>query len=127
MLELASEPVTADAILQELTPPKHFDQAQFSNYIPESEYPSQSHVLRAVSKFIEGLDAPSSKSMFERFWGQKPSEGKGMYLDGGFGIGKTHLLASAFHSYPGPKAYLSFQELMFLVGLQSLRGVFESR
>ncbi|MFI5265078.1 MAG: AFG1/ZapE family ATPase, partial [Candidatus Kapaibacterium sp.] len=26
----------------------------------------------------------------------------------------------------GPKAYLSFQELMFLVGLQSLRGVFES-
>jgi cell division protein ZapE len=126
LLELASEPVSADAILHELTPPKHFNKAEFINYIPEPGYPSQSHAVRAVTKFIRDLDAPSSKSIFERFWGQKPAEGKGMYLDGGFGVGKTHLLASAFHSYEGQKAYLSFQELMFLVGLQSLHGVFES-
>jgi cell division protein ZapE len=77
-------------------------------------------------KFIESLGTSSSKSLFERFWGSKPAVGSGIYLDGGFGVGKTHLLASAFHAYDGPKAYLSFQELMFLVGLQSLNGVFES-
>ncbi len=126
LLELASEPISSEAILSELTPPKHFAKAEFSNYIPEPEHPSQSHALHAVRAFVGNIGTSSSKSLFEKFWGRKPTEGSGLYLDGGFGVGKTHLLASAFHFFDGPKAYLSFQELMFLVGLQSLKGVFNS-
>ncbi|MBC7372514.1 MAG: cell division protein ZapE, partial [Frankiales bacterium] len=40
----------------------------------------------------------------------------GVYLDGGFGVGKTHLLASLWHQAPGPKAYGTFVELTHLVG-----------
>ncbi len=40
----------------------------------------------------------------------------GVYLDGGFGVGKTHLLASLWHAVPGPKAYGTFVEITSLVG-----------
>lgn len=40
----------------------------------------------------------------------------GRYLDGGFGVGKTHLLASLWHTAPSPKAYLSFEELTAVIG-----------
>ena len=39
-----------------------------------------------------------------------------MYLDGGFGVGKTHLLASAWHAFDGRKFFLSFSELTFTLG-----------
>ena len=123
LLELASRPVSAVAILRELIPPKHFDQAEFSNYIPESGFPSQVYALHSINKFIADIQTTSSGSIFKLFWAENLPEGKGLYLDGGFGVGKTHLLASAFHTFNGSKAYLSFQELMFLVGLQSLSRV----
>jgi cell division protein ZapE len=40
----------------------------------------------------------------------------GVYLDGGYGVGKTHLLASLWHATPGPKAFGTFVELTNLVG-----------
>ena len=39
-----------------------------------------------------------------------------MYLDGGYGVGKTHLLASLWHAAPGPKLFATFVELTHLVG-----------
>ena len=55
--------------------------------------------------------------------------GVGLYLDGGFGVGKTHLLASAYYLLPGPgpdgapdvpthpKAFATFGELTQLAGV----------
>lgn len=51
--------------------------------------------------------------------------GVGLYLDGGFGVGKTHLLASAYYQLPGdgpgagehPKAFATFAELTQLAGV----------
>jgi cell division protein ZapE len=40
----------------------------------------------------------------------------GIYLDGGYGVGKTHLLASLWHAAPGPKLFATFVELTHLVG-----------
>ncbi|MFC6618235.1 AFG1/ZapE family ATPase [Deinococcus radiophilus] len=47
--------------------------------------------------------------------------GRGLYLDGGFGVGKTHLLTSTYHAAreqnPGSRvALMSFQDLMYLIG-----------
>ncbi|MFC8278655.1 cell division protein ZapE, partial [Rhodococcoides kroppenstedtii] len=42
--------------------------------------------------------------------------GAGLYLDGGFGVGKTHLLASIYHATPEPKAFGTFVELTHVVG-----------
>jgi cell division protein ZapE len=55
------------------------------------------------------------KSWFRR--APAPPEGRnGVYLDGGFGVGKTHLLASLWHVAPPPKAFGTFVELTNLVG-----------
>jgi cell division protein ZapE len=54
--------------------------------------------------------------------------GVGLYLDGGFGVGKTHLLASAYYQLPGDgpggapdtpthKAFATFGELTQLAGV----------
>jgi cell division protein ZapE len=55
--------------------------------------------------------------------------GQGIYLDGGFGIGKTHLMAACFRALPQPASWFSFQDLMYLAGalgipatIQGLRG-----
>ena len=50
-------------------------------------------------------------------FGGASREGSGIYLEGGFGVGKTHLLASLWNAAPAPKAYLSFDELMYALGL----------
>ncbi|HET9135644.1 MAG TPA: cell division protein ZapE [Candidatus Kapabacteria bacterium] len=125
LLELANEPLSSQAMLSELRPPKHFDHAEFLNYIPEPEYPSQAAAVKTISKFTHDLESNPDQNIFKKLFGST-SEGHGVYLDGGFGVGKTHLLASAYHSFNGAKAYLSFQELMFLVGLQTLSGVVTS-
>jgi cell division protein ZapE len=45
----------------------------------------------------------------------------GIYLDGGFGVGKTHLLASLWQSVGGAKTYGTFVEYTNLVGLLGFR------
>ncbi len=48
-----------------------------------------------------------------------PAGPRGVYLDGGYGVGKTHLLASLWHATPAApslKAFGTFVELTNLVG-----------
>ncbi|MFW6202494.1 MAG: AFG1/ZapE family ATPase, partial [Gemmatimonadota bacterium] len=49
-----------------------------------------------------------------------------VYLDGGFGVGKTHLLAAVWHAAPEPKSYLSFDELVHAVGVLGAAGLTEA-
>ncbi len=44
------------------------------------------------------------------------------YLDGGYGVGKTHLLAAAWHEAPDPKAYLTFAELAGIIGFLGMEA-----
>ncbi|MEN9742140.1 MAG: cell division protein ZapE, partial [Actinomycetota bacterium] len=50
------------------------------------------------------------------FGKSRKQQGRGIYLDGGFGVGKTHLLAALFHEFKGKSAYASFVEYTNLVG-----------
>src|SRR5690606_8529592 len=48
---------------------------------------------------------------------REPELKPGVYLDGGFGVGKTHLLAAVFHAMPARRKYFgSFIEYTALVG-----------
>ncbi|MDP4219582.1 MAG: cell division protein ZapE [Bacteroidota bacterium] len=122
LLKVANEQFTIDSILDELNPPMHFDTSEFVNYFPEPEYPSQLQAVQTAKGFISSLETEHLPLSRFHTWFRttKKATGKGLYFDGGFGVGKTHILASSFHAFHGPKAYLSFQELMFLVGLESL-------
>lgn len=102
------EPSTA-RLLSDLVPPREFEGASFKNYIPHSEYPSQAHAVELARRFASGKS--SKKSLFSR-----TSQPAGLYLDGGFGVGKTHLLAAVFHSFKGKKAFGSFIAFTSLIG-----------
>lgn len=54
------------------------------------------------------------------------SSRSGLYLDGGFGVGKTHLLVALFDAFPGKKAYLSFSDLTYFVGAVGFRATLET-
>ena len=98
-------------MLSQLVPPREFTKARFENYLPNPDYPSQAQAVVVAKEFVK----PSAlKSMFSR---TKTQALAGIYLDGGFGVGKTHLLAAIWHEYKGPKAFGSFLAFTSLIGL----------
>ncbi|MEZ4608511.1 MAG: cell division protein ZapE [Deinococcales bacterium] len=100
--------------LAAFTPPPRFTQTSFSNYLPQD--PSQEKALAEVQGFVAMAQNPPAPKNRGWFRAKEKPQGKGLYLDGGFGVGKTHLLAASYHQFKGPKAYLSFQELVHMRG-----------
>lgn len=58
----------------------------------------------------------SSKSIRTGLFTKKSVSSAGLYLDGGFGVGKTHLLAAVYHAFNGKKAFGSFIAFTSLIG-----------
>jgi cell division protein ZapE len=104
--------VPPETLVEGLVPPPHFADARFETYRPDPAHPSQARALMLLRQFAGTLEP--RKGMFGR---RKEPEGRpGVYLDGGFGVGKTHLLTSLWHAAPEPRAYSTFVELTHLVG-----------
>lgn len=116
--------VAANRLITDLVPPPRFADVRFATYRPDPSEPSQAAALAATQAFAERLRAPRAK----RGWFRRsaPAGRAGVYLDGGFGVGKTHLLASLWHAAPGPKAYGTFVELTHLVGALGFAGTIEA-
>ncbi|MFH8759703.1 cell division protein ZapE [Streptomyces atroolivaceus] len=121
----ALEPrVPADRLVAEMVPPPRFDSVRFDTYVPDPHQPSQTEAVEVLSSFAEGLGGAHAVGSGKRRWfGRKqaaaPAGPRGVYLDGGYGVGKTHLLASLWHATPaapGLKAFGTFVELTNLVG-----------
>ncbi len=105
--------VDRGTLLASLVPPPHFADVRLEGYRPDPAQPSQQQAVEAVARFADSLIPPPKRLLRK---GKLRSEPPGLYLDGGFGVGKTHLLASLWHRAPGPKAYATFVELTHLVG-----------
>lgn len=110
--------IGADELISALVPPPRFDGVRFATYLPSPDEPSQAAAVQTCSAFAETIpDGTAKKSRLRALFGSSaPAGAPGLYLDGGFGVGKTHLLASVWHAAPGPKAYGTFVELTHLVG-----------
>jgi cell division protein ZapE len=103
------------ALVASLAPPPRFDAVRFGTYVPDPAEPSQAAAVAALESFAATLGEPERKrGLFRR--DPRPSAPPGVYLDGGYGVGKTHLLASLWHVAPAPKAYCTFAELTNLTG-----------
>ncbi|MGW7686004.1 cell division protein ZapE [Kribbella sp. NPDC054772] len=115
--------VSPDRLLSECVPPPRFAEVRFSTYRPDPDEPSQAAALAALTARAELLAKPRpTASLWSRFRGRTERPDKpGIYLDGGFGVGKTHLLASLWHEASGPRMYCTFVELTNLVGALGLR------
>ncbi|MEW2553421.1 cell division protein ZapE [Streptomyces zhihengii] len=120
----AREPhVPADRLVAEMVPPPRFDSVRFDTYVPDPGQPSQMEAVKVLAGFAGGLGGAHASGGGRRRWFARkpaaPSGPRGVYLDGGYGVGKTHLLASLWHATPADpslKAFGTFVELTNLVG-----------
>ncbi|MFJ5698789.1 cell division protein ZapE [Arthrobacter sp. NPDC093139] len=118
--------VSVDELLKGFYPSPRFGQVSFSSYRPDPAQPSQAAAVRALESFAGGVGSGDGAGLFKRLFAKKDVSRAGIYLDGGFGVGKTHLLASLWHASPGPKAFGTFVEYTNLVGALSFRKTVEA-
>ncbi|MFJ9363828.1 cell division protein ZapE [Nocardia sp. NPDC101769] len=118
--------VPADQLVAQMVPPPTFDEVSFGSYIPDPKEPSQAAAVLKAELFADQVTklrkSADKKSLFGK---KKQVHGIGLYLDGGFGVGKTHLLASIFHSVPEPKSFGTFGEVTNLVGALGFNNAVE--
>jgi cell division protein ZapE len=105
--------LTGSEIIAHLVPPRQFGTATLDSYRPDRDYPSQGAAVAAIRTFVGGWNSGSA-GFFSRRKGEAPLPG--VYLDGGFGVGKTHLLAALWHLASGRKYFGTFIEYTALVG-----------
>ena len=104
--------VPAERLLAGFTPPRHFAEARFATYRPDPDHPSQTTAQQRMVAVAAGVTRPRRWPRFAR-----ASAVPAVYLDGGFGVGKTHLLAALAHEVgPAQSAYGTFVEFTHLVG-----------
>ncbi len=108
-----SPQLSGTEMVAQLVPPRQFATATLDSYRPDRDYPSQGAAVAAIRNFIGGWSAAKG-GFFSRK--KAPDALPGIYLDGGFGVGKTHLLAALWHAAPGRKYFGTFIEYTALVG-----------
>jgi cell division protein ZapE len=112
--------VTPERLVAQLVPPPTFAEVAFDTYRPDPGEPSQAAAVQACQQFCDQavLRRAGKKKMFGK---REVLPGVGVYLDGGFGVGKTHLLASTYYrlsaAQTGPAAFATFGELTQLAGV----------
>ncbi|WP_207456700.1 cell division protein ZapE [Desertivibrio insolitus] len=111
--------LSGEEIAAHLVPPRQFREASLESYRPDPDYPSQAETVERVRVFADAVSGRSSGGGGGGFFRRKPKAPEtkpGIYLDGGFGVGKTHLLAALFHLAPGRKYFGTFIEYTALIG-----------
>ena len=106
-------------LLAGFVPPPHFADATFASYVPQD--PSQASARHDLEQFAQRVSSPPRRSIFRA---QEPVLGR--YLDGGFGVGKTHLLAALWHAVDVPAAFGTFVGFTNLVGALGFANVVDA-
>ncbi|MDT5401069.1 MAG: cell division protein ZapE [Mycobacterium sp.] len=112
--------VTSERLVAGLVPPPTFATVDFDTYRPDPAEPSQAAAVQACLRFCD--EAVTQRAGKKKLFGKREVlPGVGLYLDGGFGVGKTHLLASIYYRLAaadaGPVAFATFGELTQLAGV----------
>jgi cell division protein ZapE len=120
-----SPQITGAEIAASLVPPSQFEHATFESYRPDHDYPSQSEAVTTLKLFAKTWEPQRPAGLFSRSRKKVESMKPGVYLDGGFGVGKTHLLAALWREAPGTKYFGTFIEYTALVGALGYAGAVE--
>lgn len=102
-LEDLDSEVTVSELLSELVPPAEFAKVSFNSYIPDSRFQSQAEAIKFSRDFAKSI-------------GKRSATNLGIYLDGGFGVGKTHLLASIYYNSGKKSAFGAFLAYTSIIG-----------
>ncbi len=98
-------------LLETFVPPPRFAGVRFSNYQPNPAFSSQEAAKIRLERFVPEGTPRKGFGLFK-----KPDISPSLYLDGGFGVGKTHLLAATWFEAKLEKVFLSFAELVYTIG-----------
>lgn len=112
--------VSPERLIAQLVVPPTFTDVSFESYRPDPAEPTQAAAVQACLAFCD--EAVQRRAGRRKLFGKRETlPGVGLYLDGGFGVGKTHLLASAYRRLPDsdehPKAFATFGELTQLASV----------
>ena len=102
-------------------PPREFQTSSFDNYITDERYTSQAEAVLIAKTF-----ASSKKFGLSSKFAKQLKGSAGIYLDGGFGVGKTHLLAATWHTFQGRKVFGSFLAYTGLIGVLGFANAIEA-
>src|ERR1700755_3072987 len=92
--------VSPERLIAQLRPPPTFADVSFATYRPDPAEPTQAAAVAACQGVC--AQAVGRRAGRKKLFGKREVlPGVGIYLDGGFGVGKTHLLASAYYRLPG--------------------------
>ncbi|MGA7671831.1 MAG: AFG1/ZapE family ATPase [Nitrolancea sp.] len=99
--------------------PKRFVGARFDNFVVDPQFSGQRQAIDKITTLINTPEPQPSRLPWRR---TKDELGyRGVYLDGPPGIGKTHLLASAFQTAAEPKLFATFDEFSAAAGTLGMR------
>jgi cell division protein ZapE len=116
--------VSPERLIAQLMPPPTFAEASFATFHPDPAEPTQSAAVEACQRFCR--QAVERRAGRRKLFGRREVlPGVGLYLDGGFGVGKTHLLAAGYRQLADdlpdkkahPKGFATFMELTQLAGV----------
>ena len=127
VLTAADLSLDTERTLPEFSPPPRFGETSFAGYKPQ--HLSQEAACERSQAFAQEITQPAEKGFRWPWQKEAVAQGRGLFLDGGFGTGKTHLLAAAYHACRADdkdKAYLSFQELVYVIGAQGMANAKEN-
>ncbi|MGD9808569.1 MAG: cell division protein ZapE [Deferribacterales bacterium] len=117
--------ISVEDCFDNLRPHPKFSHCTFDNYIPDENFATQKMIKERLQGSLEKMRSISStpeaaKKKFSLFGKKKPSEPKAnsnkpknLYIDGSYGIGKTHLLSACYNKCERNKAFLSFGEMNY--------------
>ncbi len=120
---------TPEQLTQRLVPPPRFQHASFEGYRPDPQFPSQQAAKDRLVRFAERLGSAQRGGPLRFLRRSASAPARGIYLDGGFGVGKTHLLTAlcntaqtaAAGSTGSGAVYGTFVEYTNLIGVLGYR------
>lgn len=115
-----------DQVMRGFVPTRRFARVSFESYQPDPRYPGQLAARERLSELAAGINQSRRADLLGRLL-RKPTQGaRAVYLDGGYGVGKTHLLAATYHAVIEQRLYLSFAELAYTISRLGLEPTLEA-
>ncbi|BAS08627.1 conserved hypothetical protein [Arthrobacter sp. Hiyo4] len=80
--------VSVDELLKGFYPSPRFGKVSFASYRPDPNQTTQAAAVKALEAFAGGVGAGDGDGLFKKLFTKKVATRAGIYLDGGFGVGK---------------------------------------
>jgi hypothetical protein len=106
---------SVDQVVRGFVPTRRFARVTFESYHPDPRFPSQAAARDRVRDFAAHTGQQRRAHLLHGLVRNTSAGRRAIYLDGGYGVGKTHLLAAAYHAVTDQRLYLSFGELAYTI------------